>query len=409
MSNNWAGTADVVDPHTFRRLARLDVDPRQGRADRRDPGRPRAQALSSTASASSSARATTSTSTTASRRATAASSTSRGRASPTSSRSTCARSGSPGASRSTATAPTTWRCRPTAAGCSSRPRRRNVIDVIDTRAHRIVARIPSGDQPHESNFSRDGTTDLPRLHRAGLHGHRRPVAGRHEGQPRLRDHRRPDAEGHQALVDLGQQLAALRARGQLRRPADGDRARRALRLRAAVVPARLRRVRPAHDAARRASRSCRSPGASRNLPRKGYLLDSAHHGLGINRAGHEALRGRHDVRVRGDRRPPHAARRQRSSPSAACPTGRRRAEDGRYCFVSVAGDDRVSVISFRTAREVAGSGSATTRSACGRGRCAPDCSSGGRRRAPRRAAPRTPPRRPPRRRAVPCRRADPSS
>jgi hypothetical protein len=28
-------------------------------------------------------------------------------------------------------------------------------------------------------------------------------------------------------------------------------------------------------------------------------------------------------------------------------------EDGRFCFVSVAGDDRVSVISFRRAREVA--------------------------------------------------------
>ena len=28
-------------------------------------------------------------------------------------------------------------------------------------------------------------------------------------------------------------------------------------------------------------------------------------------------------------------------------------ENGRYCFVSVAGDDRVSVISFKTAREVA--------------------------------------------------------
>ena len=28
-------------------------------------------------------------------------------------------------------------------------------------------------------------------------------------------------------------------------------------------------------------------------------------------------------------------------------------EDGKYCFVSVAGEDRVSVISFKTAREVA--------------------------------------------------------
>jgi DNA-binding beta-propeller fold protein YncE len=32
-----------------------------------------------------------------------------------------------------------------------------VVDVIDTRTGAIVARIPSGDQPHESNFSKDGT------------------------------------------------------------------------------------------------------------------------------------------------------------------------------------------------------------------------------------------------------------
>src|SRR5918996_440449 len=31
-----------------------------------------------------------------------------------------------------------------------------VVDVIETRTGRIVARIPSGDQPHENNFSRDG-------------------------------------------------------------------------------------------------------------------------------------------------------------------------------------------------------------------------------------------------------------
>ena len=31
-----------------------------------------------------------------------------------------------------------------------------VVDVIDTKTGQIVARIPSGDQPHESNFSKDG-------------------------------------------------------------------------------------------------------------------------------------------------------------------------------------------------------------------------------------------------------------
>jgi len=27
VSNNWAGTADLIDPHTFKRLARIDVVP----------------------------------------------------------------------------------------------------------------------------------------------------------------------------------------------------------------------------------------------------------------------------------------------------------------------------------------------------------------------------------------------
>src|SRR5215210_6909529 len=31
-----------------------------------------------------------------------------------------------------------------------------VIDVIDTKTGEIVARVPSGDQPHENNFSKDG-------------------------------------------------------------------------------------------------------------------------------------------------------------------------------------------------------------------------------------------------------------
>ena len=33
----------------------------------------------------------------------------------------------------------------------------NVVAVIDTRTGKIVGRIPSGDSPHENNFSRDGS------------------------------------------------------------------------------------------------------------------------------------------------------------------------------------------------------------------------------------------------------------
>ena len=43
---------------------------------------------------------------------------------------------------------------------------------------------------------------------------------------------------------------------------------------------------------------------------------------------------------------------QRTIPVGRVPYWAQSSRDGRHCFVSVAGDDRVSVISFRTGREV---------------------------------------------------------
>ena len=70
-----------------------------------------------------------------------------------------------------------------------------VIDVIDTKTGAIVARIPSGDQPHENNFSKRRQARLPREHRLGLHAARRPAARRLEGRARLRGHRREQLAG----------------------------------------------------------------------------------------------------------------------------------------------------------------------------------------------------------------------
>jgi DNA-binding beta-propeller fold protein YncE len=44
---------------------------------------------------------------------------------------------------------------------------------------------------------------------------------------------------------------------------------------------------------------------------------------------------------------------QRTIPVGRDPYWSASSADGRYCFVSVAGEDRISVISYRTAREVA--------------------------------------------------------
>ena len=57
--------------------------------------------------------------------------------------------------------------------------------------------------------------------------------------------------------------------------------------------------------------------------------------------------------LRGDRDAHARSSSQRTIPVGRVPYWSQSSEDGRYCFVSVAGEDRVSVISYRTGREVA--------------------------------------------------------
>ena len=68
--------------------------------------------------------------------------------------------------------------------------------------------------------------------------------------------------------------------------------------------------------------------------------------------GHEAVRRRDDVGLRGDRGP------RDRSPTGSRPHGHKpywatNTRDGSYCFVSFSGDDAVSVISYRKRREIA--------------------------------------------------------
>ena len=87
VSNNWAGTADLIDPHTFERLDRINVIPDAKKRIAEIHADPTATAFFDLIRELI-GKGTTSTSTTASPPPTAGSSTSPGRASPTSSRST---------------------------------------------------------------------------------------------------------------------------------------------------------------------------------------------------------------------------------------------------------------------------------------------------------------------------------
>ncbi len=224
------------------------------------------------------------------------------------------------------------------------------IAVLDTSNGRIVGRIPSGDQPHESNFSRDG--------RRIFHASIGPVYTSTDdpSQDATKGNRIfqiIDARTLRVIkrYDIGRELAkhGITASSAVRPMAISPDER--------FVYLQLSFLHGFVEFDLRTGRATRISilllsDASRDLPRTEYLLDSAHHGLGINRAGSKlcvagtmsnfaAIVDRRTLRVDNVVR------------VGRVPYWSTATEDGRYCFVSVAGDDRVSVISFRTAREVA--------------------------------------------------------
>ena len=224
------------------------------------------------------------------------------------------------------------------------------VDVIDTRRGEIVARFPSGDQPHENNYSRDG--------RLIFHASIGPVYTD-------TDDPSEDATKGERIFEI-LDARTLRVR---RRFSFGDAlAAYGVGTSSAVRPmaispderyvyVQLSFLHGFVEYDLRAGRPTRlallplSPRAQ-ELPRQDYLLDSAHHGLTFNPRGtklcvaatmsdYAAIVSRRTLRV------------QRTVAVGRTPYWATPSEDGRYCFVSISGDDRVSVISFRTGREVA--------------------------------------------------------
>jgi YVTN family beta-propeller protein len=92
-------------------------------------------------------------------------------------------------------------------------------------------------------------------------------------------------------------------------------------------------------------------GAAQGLPRTEFLLDSAHHGLAMNPKGTKlCVAGTMSGYAAIVTRKPFKLK--RTIAVGRVPYWSQSSRDGKYCFVSVAGDDRVSVISYSTAREV---------------------------------------------------------
>jgi YVTN family beta-propeller protein len=226
----------------------------------------------------------------------------------------------------------------------------NIVHVIDPRVGKKVGEFASGDSPHENNYSKDGT----RIFHASIGMVYTPL-----DQPALdttkgdRWFQVVDAKTNQILkrLDIGE---ILRANGYPRlssavRPMAISPDEKTFYFQLSFLhgfvefdlatekPLRLARL-PLSDEAKQ-------------TPRSQYLLDSAHHGLAINPAGAKLC-------VAGTMSD-YAAIVHRSDFSYKLfqvghkPYWSTNSGDGKYCFVSASGDDRVVVLDYASEKEVA--------------------------------------------------------
>ncbi len=223
------------------------------------------------------------------------------------------------------------------------------VDVIRTGDGKIVGRIPSGDAPHENNFSRDGK----RIFHASIgivySDADDPSQDAEKGE---RVFEVIDARTLKVLkrIDMGQKLAEAGYPNMSAavRPMAITPNERFVYFQVSfffgIVQYDLKTD--------RVVKTLNLPlGTAKGLPRTEFLLDSAHHGLAMNprgtklcvagsMSGYAAIVTRKPFRL------------QRTIKVGRVPYWSQSSADGKYCFVSVAGEDRVSVISFKTAREV---------------------------------------------------------
>ena len=224
------------------------------------------------------------------------------------------------------------------------------VHVIDTRTGKIVGSFPSGDQPHENNFSRDGKL----IYHASIGTVYTPL-----DEPAMdatkgkRWFEIVDARTLKVLkrIDMGKKLA------EFGKP-DMSSAVRPMALSPdekfvyfqvsffhGFVEYNLRT-----DRVTRVAHLPLSEEAAK-LTREQYLLDSAHHGLAMNPQGTKLC-------AAGTMSDYAAIVSRKTFSPQIIPVGERpywatNSADGNYCFVSVAGNDRVSVISYKKEAEVA--------------------------------------------------------
>jgi DNA-binding beta-propeller fold protein YncE len=225
-----------------------------------------------------------------------------------------------------------------------------VVDVIDTRSGQIVARFPSGDQPHENNYSRDGNLIYHASIGTVYTPLDEPVFDATKGE---RIFEIVDAHTYEVLrrIDMGQKLDEFGEpdmSGAVRPMALAP-DERFLYFQVSFFHGFVEYDLQQDRVLRLAHLPLSEEAAG--MRREQYLLDSAHHGLAMNPEGTKlcAAGTMSDYAAIVDRTSfaytlaAHGKKPYWSTNSA----------DGRYCFVSFSGDDAVSAISYDTEQEVA--------------------------------------------------------
>jgi hypothetical protein len=225
-----------------------------------------------------------------------------------------------------------------------------VINVIATKTGAIVARIPSGDQPHESNFSKDGKLVYHASIGTVFTPLDDPIFDASKGE---RVFEVIDARNWTVLrkIDMGQKL------DQFGQP-DMSGAVRPMALspdeRFVYFQVSFFHGFVEYDLRQdRVLRLAHLPlsDEAKQKRREDYLLDSAHHGLAMNPAGTKlcAAGTMSDYAAIVERQ----SFAYRIAARGHKPYWSTNSARGSYCFVSFSGDDAVSVISYRKAKEIA--------------------------------------------------------
>jgi DNA-binding beta-propeller fold protein YncE len=223
------------------------------------------------------------------------------------------------------------------------------VDVIDTATGEIVGKFASGDTPHENNFSRDGS----RIYHASIGRVYTPTDDPAlDASKGTRVFEVVDAKTLQILKkwDMSKKLAEAGHPGMSSavRPMALSPDEKWLYFQVSFFHGFVE-FDLEHEKVTRLARLPLSAATPKN--REDYILDSAHHGIAMNGAGTKLC-------AAGTSSNYVAIVNRRTFKYSIHPLGARTywsttSADGKYCYVSVAGDDTMAVFSYATEKEVA--------------------------------------------------------